>query len=242
MENSPTEQVDKPSKTPFFILWFLCIVGSWAIIPFIQYLKIIPSSQSVLEIFLMSTLQPALFFGLVCFLSYKILPKTDLEPFVVKDVFKQIILPGGISGALVGLMIFSLDKTIFQNTLLADAHPPRWVGALASIYGAVNEEVLMRLFLFTFVYFIFIKLFQITAHSRLWFLWVVNFIVALFFGLGHLPMAFKLISPSAFEIFRILLLNGIPGMVFGWLYFSRGIWAAMTAHLTADLMVHVFLA
>jgi membrane protease YdiL (CAAX protease family) len=242
MENSPAKHLDKPSKTPYLILWFLCIVGSWAIIPYIQYLKIFPSSQSVLEIFLMSTIQPALFFGFVCFLSYKTIPKTDLEPFVVKDTFKQIILTSGISGALVGLIIYFLDKSIFQNSLLSEAHPPRWVGALASIYGAVNEEVLMRLFLFTFVYFIFTKLFQITAHSRLWFLWVVNVIVAIFFGLGHLPAAFKLISPSAFEIFRILLLNGIPGMIFGWLYFSRGIWAAMVAHLTADLMVHVFLA
>jgi membrane protease YdiL (CAAX protease family) len=70
---------------------------------------------------------------------------------------------------------------------------------------------------------------------------MTNIIVALIFGLGHLPAAFKLIEPSFYEISRILLLNGIPGVVFGWLYWSRGLRAAMTAHFVADLMIHVFL-
>lgn len=64
--------------------------------------------------------------------------------------------------------------------------------------------------------------------------------VAIIFGLGHLPVAFKLVTPSFFEIFRILLLNWIPGIAFGWLYWSRGLWTAMTAHFMADLVLHVF--
>ncbi len=232
---------DKSSKKRFLFLWFLCLVGFWSLIPYIHHLGILPSSESILRICLIGTLQSALFFGLVCYLSYKVLPKTDLQPFIVKDIFKQIILPGVISGAFAGLTIFSLDKTVFQHSLLSGVHPPFWAGALASIYGAVNEEVLLRLFLFTLVYFIFRKFFEITAKNRLWFLWIINVFVAIIFGLGHLPAALKLTTPSAFEIFRILLLNGIPGMIFGWLYWSRGIWTAMVAHFVTDLMIHVLL-
>jgi len=36
----------------------------------------------------------------------------------------------------------------------------------------------------------------------------VNILVALIFGIGHLPAAFKLAAPSALEIFRVLFLNG----------------------------------
>jgi membrane protease YdiL (CAAX protease family) len=75
----------------------------------------------------------------------------------------------------------------------------------------------------------------------LYLLWIATILVAIIFGLGHLPAAFKLTSPSAFEISRVLFLNGIAGVGFGWLYWSRGLWAAMTAHFVADLIIHVFL-
>ena len=72
-------------------------------------------------------------------------------------------------------------------------------------------------------------------------IWTANIFVAIIFGLGHLPAALKLTNPSAFEIFRVLFLNGIAGIVFGWLYWSRGLWTAMLAHFVTDLMIHVFL-
>jgi membrane protease YdiL (CAAX protease family) len=33
--------------------------------------------------------------------------------------------------------------------------------------------------------------------------------------------------------------NGLAGVVFGWLYWRRGLLAAMVAHLTFDLVLHV---
>ncbi len=116
-------------------------------------------------------------------------------------------------------------------------HPPRWVGVLASLYGGVNEEVLLRLFLFTLIYFLAAK----GVKNRIFNLWCVNLIVALFFGALHLPFSFKMGSLTGFEIFRILFLNGIGSLVFGWLYWTRGLWAAMIAHFAADLMIHVVL-
>jgi len=47
------------------------------------------------------------------------------------------------------------------------------------------------------------------------------------------------IERSFLEIFQVLLLIGIPGIIFGWLYWSRGLWTAITAHFIADLMIHV---
>lgn len=236
------EQSDEYSRNQFLLLWVLCVVGSCSLFPYIYYLGILPSSESVLKLFLISTVQAAFLYGLICYLSFKILCKTDLHPFAVKNILRQIFLPGVISGVFVGLIVFSLDKTVFQNSLLSGGvHPPLWAGALASVYGAVNEEVLLRLFLFTLLYFICGRSWGITAKNRLCVLWIITVIVAIIFGLGHLPAALKLTTPSSFEIFRILLLNGIPGIVFGWLYWSKGLWTAMLAHFVTDLMIHVFL-
>lgn len=228
-------------KKPFFFLWILCILGSWSVLPTLFHLGILPSTASVWKVFFFSTVQSALFFGLICWLSYLLVPKTDLTPFAAKKPLKRIVYPGVISGILVGLILYSLEKTIFSKSLLAGMHPPAWSGILASLYGGVNEEVLMRLFLFTLIYFLFRKIFKFSDQNRIGFLWATNGIVAIAFGVGHLPALFKLITPTSFEISRVLVLNAIPGLVFGWLYWSRGLWAAMAAHFTTDLMIHAFL-
>jgi membrane protease YdiL (CAAX protease family) len=236
-------QMMQQGKKNYVILWMLCLVGSWSVIPYIWYLGIVPSSASILSILLLGTFQAALFYGLICALSYKLLPKTDLEPFSNKNSLKKIIFLGVISGIAVGLVLYFLEKMIFPTSLLASGgmRLPLWTGALASLYGGINEEVLLRLFLFTLVYFLFGKIFKFANQNRVRFLWITNAIVAIIFGLGHLPALFKLITPSSFEIFRVLLLNGIPGIVFGWLYWSKGLWTAMISHFVADLMIHAFL-
>lgn len=234
----------RADKKIFFILWLLCIAGALAIVPYVQYLGIIPSEAPIWRVLLFSALQAAFIFGLVCWISFKILPKTDLCPFVMENPRKRIVYPALVSGVFVGLVIFFSDKIFFASLALAktEVHPPFLAGALASIYGAINEEVLLRLFLFTLIYFLLNKVFKYKPNKRLTLLWSTNILVALLFGIGHLPAAFDMVgSPSAFEISRMLILNGIAGIVFGWLYWSRGLWTAMAAHFVTDLMIHVFL-
>lgn len=228
-------------KKVFLVLWFFCILGSWSVLPCLQYLGIIPSSVPFTKIFLSVTAQAMLFFGVVCWLSYLLVPKTDLLPFSTDKPLKRIVYPGVIVGVVVGLAIYLLDITLFKSSLFSGVHPPAWTGLLASFYGGINEEVLLRLFLFTLVYFLLRKFFGFGSGNRIVFLWITNVIAAIIFGLGHLPAAFKLATPASLEIFRILLLNGIPGVVFGWLYWSRGLWTAMAAHFVADLVIHVVL-
>lgn len=232
---------DKKIRKTFVFLWLLCIAGSWSVIPYVQYLGILPAS--LLQVLILGTLQAVLFYGLICYLSYKLFLKTDLRPFPDTFSLKRIVLFGLMPGLVIGLVIYLLDTIIFPSSLLmtGKVHPPFWIGALASCYGAINEEVLCRLFLFTLVYFGLNKIFSFGKQNRLLFLWITNVIVAIIFGLGHLPAAFKLITPSSLEIFRLLILNGIPSIIFGWLYWSKGLPIAMIAHFMADLMIHAVL-
>jgi hypothetical protein len=228
-------------KQQFFILWVLCILGSLAILPYVRYMGILSAEIPIWKTILLSASQGALLFGLICWISFKVVPKTDLCPFpALSNVewLKKVIYPASISGAIAGLAIVAFDQTIFYSSILSGASAPIWASALASLYGAINEEVSLRLFLFTTLYFLVSKCVQ---KRKVAVLWGVNICVALLFGIGHLPAAFKLASPSTFEIIRILFLNGIGGIVFGWLYWSRGLWAAIVAHFVADLVIHVLL-
>jgi len=40
-------------------------------------------------------------------------------------------------------------------------------------------------------------------------------------------------------ITRALLLNGLGGLAFGWLYWKQGLESAMIAHFSADIVLHV---
>jgi len=230
------------NKKTFILLWVLCILGGLCVLPYIHHLGILPSAVPMWKVALLGTIQAVVFFGLICWISFKILPKTDLHPFPPLNrahILKKTAYPALISGVLVGIAIVVSDATIFRGSPLSEVHPPLWASALASVYGAVNEEVLLRLFLFTLIYFLTGKCLPIRKGNRLAILWGVNVFVALLFGVGHLPAALQLASPSALEVFRVLFLNGIAGIVFGWLYWSRGLWTAMVAHFVADSMIHI---
>ena len=235
-----TDKLEK-KKGIFLVLWALCILGFWSVLPYVLSLGILSPSTPFFKVFILATIQAVLFFGIICWLSYLLVPKTDLSPFSAKHPLKRIVYPGIIVGVSVGFILHLLDITIFKNCALSAVHSSSWIGLLASFYGAINEEVFLRLFLFTLIYFLFGKIFRVDLRNRIIILWMTNVIVAIIFGLGHLPAAYKLAMPSSFETFRVLLLNGIPGIFFGWLYWSRGLWAAMTGHFTADLIVHVIL-
>jgi membrane protease YdiL (CAAX protease family) len=149
------------------------------------------------------------------------------------------------AGAGSALAIATLDYTLFagvRKTMQeAIPHPPEaWRGLLAVPYGAVAEEVLLRLCVQT-----------LCAAGLRWVcgetatlptgatMWPAIAISTLLFGAGHLPTAGQITPPAPALIARTLLLNGIAGTVFGYLYWKRGLEAAMIAHGTADVVVHV---
>lgn len=223
------------NKRVFVFIWLGCLFGSWLVIPYILSLGIVPSSISVIRLFFANTIQTSILYGISVSSSYLLLPKTDLKP--LSNYSLKIFKPALFFGIFVGLIIWSLNKTIFKSSGLSSFHPPAWKGFLASFYGGINEEVLLRLFLFTFVYFLLGKM----VKNRSYLFWSTNIAVALAFGIGHLPTAFKMVPATIYETSRVLILNGIPGLFFGWLYWSQGLLSAVIAHFAADLVLHVFL-
>jgi len=61
------------------------------------------------------------------------------------------------------------------------------------------------------------------------------------FGLGHLPATAAIMPLPPELVARALVLNGIPGLVFGVLYRGNGLESAMLAHFSTDIVLHGFL-
>lgn len=98
-------------------------------------------------------------------------------------------------------------------------------------YGAVIEEILLRLFVMSLVAFLLWKVFarrQETPSAGI--LIAANIIAALLFAAGHLPTTAAMMGLTPLIIFRCFLLNGTFALAFGWLYRKYGLRYAMIAH------------
>ena len=73
-------------------------------------------------------------------------------------------------------------------------------------------------------------------------LWVANVLAAVLFGLGHLPVTSTLVALTPLVVTRAIVLNGLVGVGFGYLYFKHGLESAMVSHFCADLVLHVIFA
>lgn len=112
------------------------------------------------------------------------------------------------SGLLVGLVL----RIILLSCLLL----------LAPLNGGVYEELLTRLFLLTLIAWIANRSWQKPtpqlSNAAFWF---ANILAAIAFGLGHLPSSSLFMPITAIVVVAALLLKGIAGIAFGYLYRSR---------------------
>ncbi len=59
------------------------------------------------------------------------------------------------------------------------------------------------------------------------------------FLVSDLPAVASVSPLTAILVTRTIVLNSLAGIAFGWLYWRRGLEAAMIAHFSADLLLHV---
>lgn len=163
----------------------------------------------------------------------------------VKDRILAFLKPAIILGLIVGLVIALADVFIFSPLMpevLRPAReflPPFWQGLLASFYGGINEEIFLRLFLMSLIVWFFrlIGRSREKPLSRTW-MWIAIVVSSLAFGLSHLPALSSLVILTPVVVIRTIVLNGIGGVVFGYLYWKWGLESAMVSHFGADVVLH----
>lgn len=214
----------------------------------------IPSWMLVVGSLIQGAAVAAIFGGLGLWLGPKVgLGAPDLrgvlhgEPGSGRRALSALPLAAGLGVAL-GAVLLALQAGLMP--LLPEAvrrsfeeldFPSPWEGFLASVSAGVNEEILFRLGLMTLFVFLGARLLRQGNRPGAGVVWTAMVVATLLFGSVHLPQTAELLGgglPASLVAYT-LLGNGLGGVVFGWLYWKRGLLAAVTAHFATDVVLYV---
>lgn len=253
----------------FFILWLAAILATLAVLPYTLELESGVLSEIELRVPLPTLIaiqiaQSALLFAILIFVGMILMKHIGLSTPILDSVARgksaldalRAILPISIAfGVFASLLIVGLDTYVFQPALLRElgdsanrlnlqtSQPAAWKGFLASFYGGITEELLLRLFMMSLIAWLG-SLISKTSEGKPTsaVFWTANILAAILFGLGHLPATATILPLTPLIVVRAIVLNGLVGVVFGYLYWKRGLESAMIAHFSADIVLHVLFA
>lgn len=235
----------------FLSLLGLSVLSVFAVFPYILSLQsevFKQVGQPLPLIFLLQLIQSSILFTVAIFFGLRLTKETDFhlpmfEAFFEKGQgklhFSTIVVPSVLFGILCAVLIFAIDFIFtLSGAAISTAQnlAPIWQKLLAAFYGGITEEILLRLFLMNLLIWIGMKLTKVKKTNRSIIVASIS-IAAIIFGIGHLPLTAALTKLTPLIIGRAIVLNGIGGVIFGWLYWKKGLEAAMIAHFTTDIFL-----
>jgi len=246
----------------FFMLLGGGLLGAAAVLPYAVALTHSSDVQALRQkarlpepvLYLISVLQTGVLIAISAFvgllaarqvgLSFPIL-QAILQGQPVGDQLLNL-LPVVLLGCVVagGLMLL-LELGIFGprtpvELSSSDGRISFWKRVLACFYGMIDEEILIRmLFMGGLAWLIGLVWKSASGLPADGAFWLAIVLSAVIFGLGHLPATSRITPLTPLVIARAVALNGIPGIVFGYLYWQYGLVAAMLAHFLLDLLIHL---
>jgi hypothetical protein len=237
----------------FFVLIGLIIPATFAILPYTLNLQDVSPGWEVLLIDrLINALLIALLGGIGMLLANRIglgMPfaegwvKREPVPYRLRNiaaiawvtavglVLLSMFLHSVVLDPPLNAMLDKLDIPLPETTTVS---PLR--GFLASLSAGITEETLFRLFGLSLLAWLGGLLFHDSdGRPKPIVFWVANVLFALAFGTAHLPTEAALgLSMNPLVVTSTLILNGIGGLAFGWLFWTFGLESAMLAHFLAD--------
>ncbi len=251
----------------FFTILSMALVASIIKIPAVLYsIEAINKPQDWIMIGTVSTLQDFLLFGLVSGVIGLILAgRIGFGMPLLRNWYTKKPISSMLKGAtlatiiavlvliVTNIAVLLLLKPMVQNDFashglkLSDfeniAQIPLWATALASFSAGILEEIGFRLGLMTLFVFLGSLIWKETdGHAKSIVVWVAILLTSIAFGLLHILNITALGLPLTFSLIAYAILgNSIPGIIFGWLYWRRGLETAIATHILLDLFIHVIL-
>jgi hypothetical protein len=259
VESPPLESTPADTQFPWAYAGALTaasIVGCVLVVPFtasllkqmetreliLALMPVIMAIQVVFEIVLsIAMIALGLGLGRSLRLVWPPLDGWDAGPDRAKRLRSALLLATA-SGIVLGALFVAQAQVMGSaaNPKIDIKIPPWWSCLLASIGAGIREEVWLRLGLMTFFVWIITKLAR-RAPPATGAVWAANVTASLVFGAIHLPQAFAVLGTGAGIVAFVLIGNGVPGLVFGWLYWRKGLIAAMVSHAVFDIVTKVIL-
>ena len=148
---------------------------------------------------------------------------------------REILLYGISGGVLTGIVLSMLGffRLISPSEFELLTGQLQLSLAARFLYGGITEEIFMRFGLMTLFVWLTAKLFKGLKPQVYWIGIVLS---SLIFAVGHFPIVFQTVgTPSIVMISYVLIGNTIGGLVFGWLYWKKGLESAFLAHIFAHV-------
>ncbi len=155
-----------------------------------------------------------------------------------KSIFISQLVYGVFGGVVAGIVLLII------SLLFAPSLPVEFVSLgeklkptllMRILYGGITEEILLRFGLMTLLVWVVYKVWK-TLHAGVY--WTGIVFSSIIFAIGHLPIAFLAVpDPSPGLMLYILLGNSLGGIVFGWLYWKKGLESSMLAHMFTHLVL-----
>lgn len=262
METIPSRRAlsDRP-RYPWKIFWLLLlasIVGVSALLPYLIafFQKVIsanPLPMPLPVLMAVQVMQSAILFAAFISLGLLLAPRAGIEmPVLQRWLYNRAgplaknsartPLLAGVAMAAILLLVFYLYflPRIPEWPVGVEAAMPIWKRLLSCLYGAINEEIVARLFTLSLLLSLLRKIAreQSPQVSPIIF-WIANLIVAGLFALGHIPAAKVFLQITPLVIVALVTINGSASLLFGYLCWKRGLEAAVLAHFSADFTLHV---
>lgn len=252
-----------PAFSTGLVTWVAAVAGAAAVLPYLDAMNpgmldraAAEAGLSRVAVIAVSVVQSAALLALATWAGFRLAGRLGLGAPLLEAGLGGSPMPAGwrrsvVTAAAVGilcaLLIMGLDGTLFidaREALAANLPAPvaPWKGLLASIYGGITEEVLLRLFALSLVAWLLRGLTgrgQAGLSPALF--WAANIVTAILFGLGHLPATAQIVELTPVIVARAIVLNATVGLAAGWYFYRRGLESAMACHFAADIMLHVVL-
>lgn len=180
----------------------------------------------------------AITIGLLCYKKAG-LRMPIIEAFVERNTineffssFKITVFLGLICGSLI-VLISKLPVLPIEFEKLNNKAEPNIITRF--LYGGFTEEIILRFGLMTFLVWLIQVVFKKT-NSLSYIMAIL--LSALIFGIGHLPILYQLVDhPSLPMITFIIVCNTIGGIVFGWIYWKKGLEYSFLAHIVCHIIL-----
>ena len=190
--------------------------------------------------------------GLVGFLGLRLWRWSGLPGSLKTEApagFERVVRPAASLGLglIVGLLLLGVIRLAIEPTvpaagarIAAAAALPIWRRAVIIYVAAVGEELVFRLLLLSVVTGLTMRLLRRAARVPSGGVVCVAIGLSAFaFAAIHLP-AWSAVGPVSLGLaLMVLTLNGLGGVVFGYVFATRGIVAAMWAHAGADCAIQL---
>lgn len=150
------------------------------------------------------------------------------------DILKYGILGGIISGGVLSFIGF-LFKPILPKEFIILGETLQPTLTVRFLYGGLTEEILMRFGVMTFVTWIASKILNGTQPTVYW---IGIIIASVIFAIGHFPITYQAVETPSFGLLSYVFIgNSVGGVIFGWLYWKKGLESAFIAHICTHIIM-----